>query len=178
MKIKSILSIAAFSTAFILSTFLAGLFVDKSDYQSNLVPPVSENQLQNYRQPDSSELQKRIWMFLDEDRDNGLAMGRELRSSQTPDLVVNEQTATINLSIKMNRMTDADLPSDFRAAWENHVTAWDTQASFLRRAVKSGNRQTMDDDLMSDYRKNYQEIDRTYFVLLGVAENHGVYFPR
>jgi hypothetical protein len=177
MKIKSILSIAAFSSAFIVSTFLAGLFFDKSDNQLNLVPAVSEYQLPDYLQSNSSELQKRIWLFLDEERENGLAMGTELRS-KTAVVVVNEQTATVNLAIKMNRMNDSEMPLDFQMAWENHRAAWNEQARFLSRAVKNGNRQALDRDLITDYRNNYQEVNRTYFVLLNTAEKYGVYFPR
>jgi len=177
MKIKSILSIAAFSTAFIFSTFLAGLFFGKSDNQSNPVSFARESQLQEYSQPNACRMKKRIWLFLDKDRTHGLTMERDLRS-QTSDMELNEQRAITNLAAKMNQMNDSDLPSDFRSAWVNHVAAWDEQASFLTRVVKSGNRQKIEGSLMKVYLKNDQEIDRTYSALLNTAEKHGVYFPQ
>lgn len=168
MKAIPILKIAAFSIAFIFSAAFAGLFVDKIGYQPNTIS-------ESYLQQDATELQKRIWLFLEEDRSNGAAMNSYLRSSETMSVLESYETATIDLVLKMNRMDDSGLPPDVRAAWQNHAAAWNEQARLMRRVVESGNRETLG-DLRDDYRENGEEINRTYSVLLATADEYGVSF--
>ncbi len=165
MRIKTILSTAAFIVTFVFSAAFANLFVDKSVSVDS--PLISKS---------SWHKQQQILNFLEQDRQYGRELRRDLRSRAIEDENIREETATLKLARNMRRMDDSDLPSDFRSAWENHVRAWEDYADSLHRSNHDSEHETFDEE-SSESVGQTSEINQTYRVLVRVARQHGVDFP-
>jgi len=165
MRIKTILPTAAFIVAFVFSAAFANLFVDKSVSTDALL--VSNDNLRK---------QQQILNFLEQDRQYGRELSRDLRSLTNEDENIGEETATLKLVRKMRRLDDSAMPLDFRTAWENHVRAWEDYADSLHRSSHNSEHEIFGEE-SSEGVGQTSEINRTYRVLVRVARQHGVDFP-
>jgi hypothetical protein len=185
MRSKNILSIAAFIVAFAFSTAFAGLFIDKSEYQSVLtVPVVSYNE----RQPTSCFKKKRggytaekIEVFISQDNSigrehqqiNARIDRQELPLLKSP-LFAEYKNSVAEYVEASGSMDETTMPHDFQTAWRAHTKAWSDFSNFLD-SMKSGSvRGNLSDEDAYEMEKHFSaEIAATYSEVLRVGRNHG-----
>ena len=165
MRIKNIFSTAAFIVTFVFSSAFANLFIVKSVAVSETATSRS-----------SCRTQQRMLNFLEQDRRYGRELAGDLASADYENNSVNEEAATLKLARKMRRMDDSAMPLEFQTAWENHVRAWEDYADFLYRTNQTRMSESIDEVSDETRLTRNREISRTYYVLLGVARQHGVDF--
>jgi len=184
MKIKSILSIAAFSTAFIVSTFLAGLFFDKTEIPTVLVAPTT-----TYSKPTScfghmkpSAAAEKISVVLRQDDLYG-----EQRNGKLYDIdLAYRSTAkgtsyfsayagiTSEYATKSGNMEVGGLPQEFQAAWRSHMKAWRDYANFLEDMKTSTADNSAGEDSFDALETEYNNgINSTWYEVLRVAGEYG-----
>lgn len=162
MKLKHFAAGFVFLTAFTLSVLIAGIPARKCTSYVNT--PV---QTQTVRQTDT-ELQARIRIFLENDRQTGIELANDkIRSSHSNNHWNIEKIATNNLVEKMKKVKCDGLPEDFCNAWEEHVVAWKYKAILLDRHLKNG---PLDNQISNE------QISSSYQKMLAEARKHGVDF--
>ena len=179
MRIKNILSLIAFSAAFILSVSLVGL------PQNNFYSPF--NQARSYRQN-----RENIRALLRRDVSSGsfreqtaYSLIEDSRNSESPFDIAAFAETTEEYVNNSQSIDDSNLPADFRAAWQAHMNAWREQSDFLNRVKadypKSAVKGEMIDDPLGLYEDEAQtfsiqtnEINLTWFKVLQTAQKYGV----
>ncbi len=173
MNLKNATSLILFFGSFMFSV----LAVDFLSVKTNLPIVNDEFQIQNQNNlADDWATKKKILQFLEEDRQNGRELVEDLFRIQAKNKLIVEETATVNLLRKMRRMNYLSLPPNFRVAWKDHVRAWDERANFLGRVNQTKKSEMINIKRTEDYRHRHHEINRTYKVLIKIAEEHGVKF--
>ncbi len=183
MKIKNILSIAAFSVAFIVSTAFAGLFVDKSEIQPVIAPASGYNARATscFGHRNKSAAAEKIAGLLKQDIRNGYDRDGKLyrldsgyvspfsSSSFAAYSAVTDEYADESGSIEDDR-----LPREFQTAWRAHMKAWRDYADFLENMKDSTVRTTLGEESFNNLGSAYNtEISRTWFEVLRVADQYG-----
>lgn len=165
MKLKHFAAIFVFLTSFMLSILLVGITASRKCTAPNITPA----QTQTIRQT-NTELQARIRIFLEADRQTGFELSDDLTDFRSnADTFTVEKKATSNLLKKMQNVECQNLPADFCAAWDEHHKAWIKKHDFLQQADRDKNHG-------KEYLTFEREINKTYFKMLGVAKKYGVYF--
>lgn len=67
------------------------------------------------------------------------------------------------------------LPADFQNAWQKHMKAWRTHADFLNEVKGSSN---FDADYNTISIRQIDEINRTWYEVIRVAQSHDAAIPR
>ncbi len=157
MRIKTILSIAAFSFAFIFSTAFAGLFIDKSEPQTVfVVAPVSSNTKPTscFGRRANNSVAGKIEFILRQDDNYGRERDVKLRPTNgdfyRPSFA-EYVSATSEYADKSGNLNDDGLPQEFQSAWQKHMKAWRDYADFLEEAER-----TISDD------SNFFQLSREY----------------
>lgn len=140
MRIKTILSIAAFSFAFIFSTAFAGLFIDKSELQTVfVVAPVSSNTKPTscFGRRANNSVAGKIEFILRQDDNYGRE--RQVKISESNNggyrpSFTEYVDATSEYADKSGNLDDGSVPQDFQIAWRKHMKAWRDYADFLGKA--------------------------------------------
>lgn len=184
MKIKSILSIAAFTAAFIFSIAFAGLFVDKSEIKSVIaVQPSYNNQRATscWKSRKSSESAVIITKILEQDDRNGITLDRDLSRIgllgaspfKSPSF---EQyaDATGEYADESGSIEDDRLPLEFQTAWRDHIKAWGDYADFLESTKSADVRTEMGEGTFETMSSKYNaNISLTWLEVLDVAAKYG-----
>ncbi len=100
---------------------------------------------------------------------------KEVYTSSVYKQIINEYTE------KSKDLDDSGLPSDFQAAWRDHVAAWSDHANFLSQRgkhCKTSKYYINDEEFVRTFKEQDAEITRTWFKVLSVARQHGVIIPR
>jgi hypothetical protein len=172
---KIILGIIAFTLTFGLSSTLVGLLF-------GFPQPSPQTFTSNAKY--SSAYKYKIKRLLKRDVRNG-----ELRNRQVDKLYTNngdfsslysnaEYRQSINdYYVKSSSMNDSNLPDDFKYAWREHMKAWKNQASYLN-SLQDGSFSNGDESPVENYTDNTNEINRTWFQVLRIAERYGVEINR
>lgn len=178
MRSKTILSVAAFIIAFGFSVFLASLFMTtptqtifvSSDYGTR---PTSCFR-QRYQSPEARE----ISALLRQDISNGRERDRNLYQlkvgARTPfgeenfDDFADVMEHYVESSSGLNAN---DLPPDFQAAWEKHMTVWQDYSNFLNN-MKDIDVNSSEGILRLD-NKYSNEINATWYEVLRVGKRYG-----
>jgi hypothetical protein len=151
MRIKTIISTAAFVIAFIFSTAFANLFVTTAD---------------------------KISAFIIQDENNGryvsektYVLGRNRNASISDYAEIIEEYVD-----DANDMDANDLPADFQLAWSEHTKAWREYSYFLNKTA----RPLYNDDLspkelqkLDDFHN--RKISKTWDEVLRVGSRYGAY---
>lgn len=184
MKIKSILSIAAFSTAFIASTFFAGLFVDKSDNQSILtaLPEYETASAFRLEKEYDSVTAQQISVLLQKDDLYGKQRNRKLNGIDNTYGLSAKGTSyysayariTSEYADKSRSMEVDALPQEFQIAWRNHMKAWRDYANFLEDVKTASIEDKSSENTFNSLEAAYNnEINRTWYEVLRVADDYG-----
>ncbi|CAN5144032.1 hypothetical protein BH20ACI1_BH20ACI1_09000 [soil metagenome] len=150
-------TIGAFSLTFILSVALVGVPKSISDFLAQDVSNGYE------RDVDVRSLFR-----------EGIST-KDVYTSSAYKQIINEYTE------KSKDLDDSGLPSDFQAAWRDHVAAWSDHANFLNQSrthCKMKKIMRDDGEFVRTFEEQDTEITRTWFKVLSVARQHGVFIPR
>lgn len=188
MKNKSILRIAAFSTAFIFSAAFAGLFIDTNDSETGFFVPFKTETVVTYDNEqsvgiDDAESARVIDYVLQKDDDNGRARNRtvsRVSPDYNPPLESNASfsvfaDATTRYAGQSGKIEQSDLSPEFKSAWRRHMKAWRDYADFLQAMKISSVRNELGADEFSELDVEYNhEINQSWFKVLTVASENGV----
>jgi hypothetical protein len=179
MRIKTILSIIAFIAAFGLSVLLVGVpqYNFYSKYQ---------------RSKDSRNARHNILMVLHQDIDNGFLRSQRIKYldesatySRSGFDIAPYADATSEYVDASESISELGLPSDFRAAWREHMKAWREHAEFLNRQKNSGVKYMVNGHEVNQFPFNradenlyhiqVEKINTTWYETLRIGRKYGAY---
>lgn len=192
MKFKSILSVAAFSAAFILSAALCSMFKVETKNRAAepviIASPISDYAPtscfghRNHRSANIS-VASTIDALLKQDDANGRkhsAKTESMNLAEKPLFTADETSfseyaaATAVYVEESGAMKDDGLPTEFQAAWRAHMKAWRDYADFLEALKTPEMRDAMDEDSFAQIDEQYSaDIKQTYIEVLRVAAVEG-----
>jgi len=179
MRSKTILSIAAFTVAFLLSTAFAGLFIVKSDYVPSSYTTKKTSCFKN--RGGSNYVADKIETIVKQDMSNGRERGKKLYQidedfrppfasssfSEYAEAVSEYVGSSENLSVE-------NTPRDFQSAWRRHMKAWRDYADFLDEMKHSPARKKLSETEVSELENTYSsDINNTWSEVLRVGRNYG-----
>ncbi len=166
--LKSTISIVAFTLTFGFSVVLVGLLFG--------FPQTSFDDLQTSQSRNFDQSAYDIFRLISQDELNGT-----MRDSSVikMDLSKQDKTAIAKYSkqvdrylIKSTSIDDSNLPSDFRAAWHEHMNAWENYSEFLNERFESTT-MISNEEFNKSEKKFDEEISRTWFETLRIARTYG-----
>lgn len=175
MRIKNILSIAAFSVAFIFSTAFAGLFIDKSE---NLL---NQTVRFGYDRKSKGATAEKITAILEQDDRSGYVRDRELyrigllyvSPFKSPSFE-RYADATGEYADESGSIEDDRLPQEFQTAWRAHMKAWRDYADFLENSKSADVRAEMGEKTFKTMSNKYNtNINLTWYAVLHLAAKNG-----
>lgn len=186
MRIKNILSIAAFVTTFALSAAFAGLFIAKPTLtqtytisSTDSTPTYTAKSYCNLKRKSSTAVA--IADLIANDHANGDARSDanyDIDESYPPSpttagfkIYANNVEKYVNAS---SSMSTSNLPPDFKTAWREHMKAWRDYSNFLNKTVKSSDKRFLDRDGFEEAETPYNhEISRTWAEVLEIGNSYG-----
>lgn len=172
MKSKDIISIIAFTSAFVLSAAFASLFIDESlstNYQ------FYENR--NYSNCSSNDQTcKDILSLLKRDIRNGAERRDNYDYSLGTNGNVSERRAesVADYADASGMMEAAHLPADFQTAWREHMQAWRDYSDFLTEVSQNKIQDAKFERLEDRY---IREINKTWATVLKIGRGYGARVP-
>jgi hypothetical protein len=169
MKSKDILSIIAFISAFAVSAAFASLFTDKSQYNNYNIYAVRSNPNCQDKNPTCTEMLSLLV------RDNIIGAERQ-RSydyslSETGNVSPKRAESVAEYADEASNMNVANLPSEFRTEWREHMQAWRDYSNFLNEVSQN----KIEDAEFSRLENRYlREINDSYDDVLKFAKTYGV----
>lgn len=97
----------------------------------------------------------------------------DVANGQTRALDTDYTGAVLSYANEMETLDDANLPADFRWAWREHKRAWRAQSNLLLNAERYRSRER----LRIMWVRNNDEISRTWYKVLEIAEKHNAQIP-
>ena len=174
MRFKNILSIVAFVAAFGLSTAFAGLFISK-EIKSNY----STTNYCKYKQ--KTVVAAAIENLIAADAANGDALGRKIIAISENAAISSDSVAFADYARAVEDYVDAsgkisqdNLPADFKCAWREHLKAWHKSSEFLNKTADISRADSLSADEFDEADNVYgAEIDRTFKDVLMVGRSYG-----
>jgi len=170
MRIKTILSTAAFIFAFVFSTAFASLFIsENASIQAS------------YLKYKSSTPSAAISALIREDVRNGRRLdGAFYRSYENPRLPSAEFAVAVEEYIDdSSNIKASHLPIDFQTAWREHMRAWREYSEFLNRTRDSSNRDNLSGEALEKFEKLHsRDINHTWREVLQIGVEYGAAVPR
>lgn len=183
MGIKSIISTVAFAGAFTLSTGLTMLWPNNHQMTPTYNPQPHSRKCSSratFGDFDAAQ-QRRISQFIQHD----VANSKLYPGSMTPlsesdfetweDFPVAGVNAINDYVESAGRLDDSQLPSDFRAAWQAHLKAWQQQSQWLNRLQLRHETNAGDFQV---YRDQDAVIDTTWREVERIAARYKATFTR
>lgn len=131
---------------------------------------------------------KSISNFLEQDVSNGFERDIYVQSLLNEDQSVKDvYTSSAYKEIigeyteRAENLDDSGLPSDFQAAWRDHVAAWRNHSDFLNQSkqhCKMQKNPVDGEEFSRTFMQQDAEITRTWFKVLSLARQHGVSIQR
>jgi hypothetical protein len=175
MRSKHILGLITFIAAFAFSAFVALLFAAPKVYQ---VPPVPLSSPKTYDGRCNKRLGDKIEEFLNQDKRNGYERRRYDFSDEgefvSRSSIAEQADSITEYASKSGAMDASGFPSDFQAAWDEHMTAWSNYADFMQ---KSKNKRMTAEDLYQQKNSYVDEINSTWFEVLITGRKYGADLP-
>jgi hypothetical protein len=172
MRSKTVLSIIAFVAAFGISVLLAPR------------PAVSSVSALSYQTRKCTETSHKMTRLLEQDIANGYARDRKMRDARSqgasygsPIYNLNYAAAMASYSNASKSIDAAGLPSDFRAAWNDHMDAWEAYAEFLKENIDSNGKIPRERSFYRNAALYDREISRTWYKVLLIASENGAEIP-
>lgn len=183
MRSKTILSIAAFIVAFVLSSAFASLFISKSEPFSSVVvtPGYNSKKTSCFKNRGNKHAANKIETIVSQDVSHGGDRDRKIyqigegyrpsySSSSFPEYVeaVSEYvTSSENLSYE-------NTPRDFQTAWLKHMKAWRDYSNFLDKMKSSSARAHFSETEIYELEAGYSaDINSTWYEVLHVGHSYG-----
>lgn len=187
MRSKKILSIAVFIFAFVFSTALASLFIDKSVYPTFTTysgyEQRSYNSSRSYcdRTQYQSETARSISSVLRQDDANGKDRGRKLYNIGTTSAPAFSSEAFPDFAEAIEEYVDLssnletnNLPSDFQKSWNSHIKAWRDYSDFLNKMSNAPVRKKYtSEELIMLEKQHSMEISVTWNEVLKIGGKYG-----
>lgn len=173
MRSKALLSIVVFLTAFGISVALTPRESKPSAFV--LTPSVK-------RCSANTEAARKITALLSRDVENGLVRDRKLNRFSAGDQLPRSESfagfaaAVDDYARASNGIDDANLPSDFKAAWRRHMNVWQEHSEFLIKTSNSSVK-VPGNNFASRYSEQNAEISETWYEVLRVAREYDAYIP-
>ena len=173
MKAKTILSIAAFFTAFAVSATLVSLF-----FPVNTTSDKATSCFTNYSKSTTANA---ISAFVNQDVRNGNERDRTIRrlginvnaSFEDPSFADYAEIVESYVNAS-NGMDAGELPLNFRYAWRKHMKAWRDYSAFLNEVENSARWQNSDSEQFRQMESvHVREIEVTWHKVLRIARYHG-----
>ncbi len=179
MRSKNILSIAAFTIAFLLSTAFAGLFIVKSDYV-----PLNYNATKTScfkRHSQKSYVADKIEKIITQDERNGDERDRKiyqsdenLRSPFVSSSFSDYAEAVSEYIDSSESLSAEDTPQDFQKAWRKHMKVWRDYSDFLDKMKNPSTRSKLGETKVAGLESSYSsDITTTWHEVLRVGKNYG-----
>lgn len=183
MRIKNILSIAAFVTTFALSAAFASLFIVKplntETYTIVSKPSYTAKSYCNLKRKSAAAVA--IADLIANDHINGDARSNanyKIDEGYSPSpttagfkIYANNVEKYVNAS---SSMSTTNLPKDFKAAWREHLKAWRNYSNFLNRTAVSSDKRILDRDSFDEAEIPYNsEISRTWAEVIEIGNSYG-----
>jgi hypothetical protein len=163
MSLKSIFNVFVFGTAFVVSSFVAYLFMPIPSPQPFVVTERSSCHKKQYLYKSQTGLN--ILELLKEDISNGVERTLGYRSPR-------EKAKSVEIYVDASStMSVSHLPREFQIAWKKHMQAWKNYSAYLNQSVKNG--KTINEN--ADYGKVGElnaEINSTWQDVLDIGENY------
>lgn len=179
MRSKNILSIAAFTVAFLLSTAFAGLFIVKSDYvQSNY----TFKQTSCFRSHShKTYVTDKIEKIIRQDESNGDERDRKIYQADVDFRSPFVSASFSDYAEVVSEYVDSseslsyeDTPRDFQKAWRKHMSVWRDYSDFLNTMKNSSTRSKLGETKVSELESNYSsDISSTWSEVLSVGRSYG-----
>lgn len=167
MQIRFIIAVISFFATFGISSTLTKLLIGTNAPQSSFV--YSENNRSAHR---------KIVNLLRQDIANGERRFRRLPANGLAETSKHAvYTQVVNQYVNDSEsIDDSDLPQDFQAAWRDHMSAWRTHAEYLQKIqdfAAENEFNLTDRRVLRKYRKQNDEISRTWYKALRIARSYG-----
>lgn len=159
MRSKNILSVAAFITAFVFSTFIAGFFIEKSIYPT--IVRVRYDKPTSCYLRRGRETARRIETLIEQDQSYGRERNR--KNSSVAGYVADARS-----------IDDSNLPPDFQAAWHAHLQAWSNYSALIEAAQAAAETENSSQEAYQELAGSYNaDINSTYYEVLRIAREYG-----
>ncbi|HEX8248564.1 MAG TPA: hypothetical protein VF599_10355 [Pyrinomonadaceae bacterium] len=176
MRSKAVLSIIAFLAAFGISVALT-----PRQSKPGFAPYASRGGCAK------TETARRITNLLERDIQYGVVLDRKMSQLRQNGYSRDSETYYVNFARLTNEyvtasesIDDSDLPSDFKAAWREHMKAWRVQADFLNETSYDAPRKRsygIGSGPGKSYSEQNNEINNTWFETLRIARKYDAYIP-
>ncbi len=171
MRSKNIISTVAFVSAFVFSAAFASLFINESQPAS-----FESYAISNVRTASCSADDKTctdITALLIQDIRNGDRRNSRYDYSfddEDANVSVRRAESVVLYSAASRDMEDSHLPSDFRAAWRDHMKAWRVYSEFLTKVSQT----KIEDDKFENLESEYvYDINKTWAKVLKIGRGYG-----
>jgi hypothetical protein len=169
MRSKAVLSIIAFLAAFGIS-----VAVTPRASKSTVAPYVKRGCAQK-------ENAHKITSLLSQDIENGRARDRRIDGFSADGLsreayLIGFATTIKEYAEASASIDDSDLPRDFKAAWREHMRAWEKHSDFLEE-VRDNSPNDGIGFSREEYSKQTKEISETWYKVLRIARRYDAYIP-
>lgn len=183
MRSKNILSTVAFVTAFVVSAAAASLFTTKPAYS----PTYTLTNSTNYNYTPYCKYKRKnataaaISTLIANDHANGPVLSSGLYDLDESFPPSYGSVAFADYAENVEKYADAssgmtidNLPSDFKAAWREHMKAWRDYSKFLNKSANISRRNAISEDEFKEAENRYNaEISRTYEEVLEIGAGYG-----
>lgn len=184
MRSKTILSIAAFIVAFVLSTAFASLFITKSEPFSSIVVTPSYNAKKTScfgKRGNKNRVAEKIETLVNQDKINGnqrakrtYQINEDYRPSFSTASFPEYADAVSEYVNNSENLSYEDMPQEFQSAWLSHMKVWRDYSDFLNRMKSSSTRAKLGETKILELDSNYSdEINDTWYEVLRVGRTYG-----
>jgi hypothetical protein len=155
MRSKHIAALITFFVTFAFSAFIALLFAaPKIPY----VPPVQNYEFKTYNNGCRKNTGDKIKLFLLRDKQNGV------EKNEAENTLAAKSIAVAKYADESGSMDASSLPSDFQAAWREHMRAWRNYADVLQerrdKLVDADEYRLRSNEYLDDISSTWEEVLR------------------
>lgn len=183
MRSKTILSIAAFIVAFVLSTAFASLFISKSESLSSIVvtPGYNTTRTSCFKNRGNHYTAVKIETIVKQDISNGgerdrkiYQIGEGYRPSYSSPSFPEYVEAVSEYVDSSENLSHENTPRDFQTAWLKHMKAWRDYSNFLDKMASSSARSQFSGTEIRELEAGYSaDINSTWYEVLRVGKSYG-----
>ncbi|HEX8289421.1 MAG TPA: hypothetical protein VF556_15575 [Pyrinomonadaceae bacterium] len=182
MRSKTILSIAAFIIAFVLSTAFASLFITKSEpFSSVVVTPGYYGKKTSCFKNRGNFVAGKIETIIKQDVSNGGERDRKLyrisegyRPSYSSPSFPEYVEAVSEYVDSSESLSHENTPRDFQTAWLKHMKAWRDYSNFLDKMKSSSARAHFSPGEIHELEAGYSaDINSTWYEVLSIGNSYG-----
>ncbi|CAN5675301.1 hypothetical protein BH20ACI4_BH20ACI4_19430 [soil metagenome] len=173
MRSKDIISTIAFISAFAISAAFASLFIDES--QTNFGTFENRNDRSSSCRTNDKTCTDILALLVQDIRNGEQRRSRfDYSLNDEANVSVRRAASVEDYSNASGSMEDAHLPSDFRAAWREHMKAWSDYSEFLTEVSRE---KISESEFEQKENKYIYDINRTWGAVLKIGRGYGADSP-